>query len=595
MKEYYKNILKQLSKKKLTKYDFIGFDVETYGDDNLFYMGGLFYLTDSGKEVYKAFYDREEMIEFLLTFKFQGKYIVATNLGFDLSVLFFNTKYWNDLNILERGSNIIYAEYKFKNSDKKGKIKFIDTMNYVPFSVEKLGKIINIEKQEKPSFLGEIPKTKEEKAYLEFYNSYDCKISCKFMYFLQDGFFNAGGNLKITIASTSFDIWRRNFQPDMLVKEEFILNDHEVKNFIFKGYYGGRTEVFKKGLFKDVFYYDINSLYPSVMRLAFPLPQSIRKVDSCSVSYIQNYMGVTECTVFCPKMNKPFLPFRNEKSKKLLFPCGRFTGTWNNCELQKAVTLGYKIEKIHKQVIYTKNFFPFKEFVEYFYQKRLDYKKENSPMEFVCKIILNSLYGKFGQKRIKKSRIIDMNLFTGDYDALIKEIGEDFLIKDNKILVNKEEEFNGKNVYPILSSYVTSYARILMYNYLKHEEVLYTDTDSCICSAPIFSHSKVLGEMKLEGEFKLVHIIKPKFYYTYDGEEYDVKIKGLSKADKKDFEKILNGETVNKMKFSKMKESIRRGFAINKKMIVPKIMGLTDDKRIWLDNESEPLNIGCEI
>ena len=39
----YSNILKPLSLKKLTKYDFVGFDIETYGNENKFYLGGLFY------------------------------------------------------------------------------------------------------------------------------------------------------------------------------------------------------------------------------------------------------------------------------------------------------------------------------------------------------------------------------------------------------------------------------------------------------------------------------------------------------------------------------------------------------------------------
>jgi hypothetical protein len=272
-------------------------------------------------------------------------------LSFDLTTLFYNTKYWNDLRILERGSSIIYAEYSFKNSDKKGKIKFIDTMNYAPFSVEKLGKIINVQKQIKPDFLGEKPKNEEEKAYLEFYNKYDCMISCKFMYFLQEGIVtDGGGNLKITIASTSFDIWRRNFQPITLIKESYVLNEPKIKDFIFSAYYGGRTEVFKRGEFKNVTYYDINSLYPSVMRLPFPVPQSVKEVQNLSIGNIVNYMGVTDCIVFCPEIKKPFLPHKDEKTKKLIFPTGTFKGIWNNCELQKAIKIGYKIIKINRSL-----------------------------------------------------------------------------------------------------------------------------------------------------------------------------------------------------------------------------------------------------
>jgi len=46
----YRHILKPLSKKKLTKYDFVGFDVETFGDENDFYIGGLFYFGKNKKK-----------------------------------------------------------------------------------------------------------------------------------------------------------------------------------------------------------------------------------------------------------------------------------------------------------------------------------------------------------------------------------------------------------------------------------------------------------------------------------------------------------------------------------------------------------------
>lgn len=595
----YRHILKPLSNKKLTKYDFIGFDVETYGNNNKFYMGGLYYFIN-GKEIFKTFTNRIEMIDFILTDKFKGKYFVATNLGFDLTTLFFNTPFWNDLNILESGSNIIYADYKFKNSNKKGKVKFIDTMNYLPFSVEKLGSILNIPKLNKPKCLGKLPKTEEEREELFIYNKRDCEISCLFMYFLQDGLNKSGGILKITIASSSFDIWRRNFLNQILYKEELQhkFKGKNIKEFIFNGYYGGRTEVYKKGEFKELYYYDINSLYPSVMLKKFPLPQSIKEVPKNSVLYINNYFGVSEVTVECPKMHKPFLPYRDIKKKKLLFPYGTFRGVWNNHELKKAIKLGYKIKKIHKQIIYTKTFYPFKEFVEYFYNERLKYKKDKNPMQLVSKLILNSLYGKFGQKKVKEFKIIDLNDFNGDFNELNKLVGDNYTEKDNLIISTEEKEYNGKNVYPILASYVTSYARILMYDYINNDDVIYTDTDSIFITKPLYNDSKKLGEMKLEdgSPFKMGYFVKPKFYFTIDNNDNEVtKIKGISRASKDDFYNILKGKSVTKMKFTKLKESIRRGFNPNTKLMLNKLLSLDDNKRVWIKQKDILISEGIKL
>lgn len=588
-KTEYRNILKPLSQKKLTKYDFVGFDVETYGDTNEFYIGGLFWFVDK-KEKFVYFDNKKDMIKFLLTHKFKNKYIVATNLGFDLTALFYDEPEWNDLNILKSNSNIICATYEFKNSDKKGKIKFIDTMNYAPFSVEKLGKILKIPKLEKPDFLGKKPKNEDERNILITYNKRDCEISCLFLYFIQEGLNEAGGNLKITIASSSFDVWRRNFLKEMLVKEELRIKDKEIKSFIFEGYYGGRTEVYKKGVFENVYYYDINSLYPSVMVKPFPLPQSIKEAPVKSKIYINNYDGVTSCTVIAPNMDKPFLPFRDEKKNKLIFPYGTFKGTWNNCELKKALELGYKIKKIHKQYIYTEHFYPFKEFVTYFHDKRNIQKSNKNPMELVTKLILNSLYGKFGQKKIKEFKVLDLNEFKGTYDELINIVGDDYKEKDGKIIIGEEKEYNGKNVYPILASHVTSYARILMYDYINNEDVIYTDTDSIFTKKPLKHTSNKLGEMKEEdgSPFTYTYFVKPKFYFLVDKDKNEItKIKGLSRADRTDFFNIIKGKEVEKMKFTKLSESVRRGMKPNTKIIIPKLLKLEDNKRVWFPHPKQ--------
>ena len=574
---FYSNCMKPLSK-VIRTHEYIGFDVETIGDKNTFYSGGIYYYKNNEPR-FKYFTNQLEMCAFILARKFRNKYIVATNLEFDLTVLFFNTPYWNKFNILSRGGKILYAVYRLGNNN--GKIKFLDTTNYVFWGVEKLGEIIGIPKMEKPEFLGKrIPKDRWEYINMMMYNQRDCKISCDFMYFLQDGFNELGGNAKLTIASTSLNTWRMGYQEIPLLKESYVLNDDKIKDFIFSGYYGGRTEVFKRGTFEDVFYYDINSLYPSVMCMDLPLPQSIQKVDIPNIDNIYKYMGVTECYVSCPQIDKPLLPLRHDG--KLLFPSGNFKGTWNNCELAKALDLGYQIIPI-KQIIYTESFQPFKTFVEVLYNKRLEYKKDKSPMELVAKLLLNSLYGKFATKHINGFRIIDMKDMT--YTEILEATKNiEHNVKNNKILIRTEKEFNGIYAFPILSSYITSYARLVMYDYIKDKDVIYTDTDSIVTLTEKYQDSKELGKLKLEAKIKTAMFVKPKFYIIDDS----VKIKGISKANKEDFNKALKHESIDKIKFLKIKESFRRGMNPNQIVSIKKNLNLSDNKRIW---EHENLDI----
>lgn len=582
LKEFYKNCMKPLSSKRKFFYDFVGFDVETYSDKNIFLMGGVYFYVN-GEPVYISFWNKDDMADFVANNHFfQGKYIVATNLSFDFMSLFWDTKHWNDFKTINKGSDIILAVKSFKNSNKKGSIKFIDTFNYAHFSVEKLGKIIKQPKIAKPNFLGEFFDYKKDfgkKEILEEYNKNDCKISCDFMYFLQKGINEAGGKLKTTIASCSLDVWRRNFLNEILIKENYLLKK-DIKSFIFKGYYGGRVEAYKKGLFKDVFYYDVNSLYPSVMRLDYPLPNSVKEV-SPTINNIINFMGVSECNIITPKnINKPLLPVRFKE--KLIFPVGEFMGTYNHCELKRAIELGYKVEPLN-QIIYTKSWKPFKAFVEHFYSKRLEYKKQGNDMEYIFKLILNSLYGKFAQKKIDVWKLYDLNnmSYEDGHNAMkgkeIKFIDEEI----SKVMVMNTYQFNGVHSFPILSSYVTSYARLLMYDYLIKDEVLYTDTDSVITSKESFVHSDEIGLMKLEGKFDELMIIRPKFYYCENKDDVKVKIKGLNKATVNDFFNIVDGQSVTKQKFTKIRESIRRGFVFNQIIPINKKFLLKDDKRKW--------------
>ena len=128
---YWRNTLTPL-KGKIKTYDYIGFDVETTGDDNQFYSGGLYWYEDN-KEMWEYYTDKEQLIKAMLTRRFRNKTFIATNLGFDLSALFFGTKYWNNIKLTSRGSDILLATYELENNN--GKIKIIDTDDYEPTGV----------------------------------------------------------------------------------------------------------------------------------------------------------------------------------------------------------------------------------------------------------------------------------------------------------------------------------------------------------------------------------------------------------------------------------------------------------------------------
>lgn len=588
---------------KLRKKKLFGFDIETYGKYNKFLMGSI--VNEKDRFV---FWDKESMQNFIFgSNKIRSSLIFATNLSFDFLALF-----GNDIDMMKKFTYIIKGSdfINIKLNKNNHNFSFRDTYNFASFSVEKLGQILNIQKLPKPKYLGKKVSQESIKGKkLEQYNIRDSYISFKFAEFLQDSFNSLGGNLKYTIATTSMNIFRRCYLKEWIQQPK--------KNFIklmFKSYYGGRTEAFYRGLILNKYYYDINSLYPYVMKkYHYPFPNTMQYEELPDLNLIKRYEGISLCNINAPKLMYPLLPYRT--IEKLIFPTGKFTNWQSHAELRKALELGYEIEPI-KSIYYEKNFSPFKEFVDTMYKLRLKYKAQNNSMELPVKIVMNSLYGKFAQ-RLDLMKIIfiqneeDRKEVTKllYYNAELQEQNKEPRFKI-ETPITKLKKINGKYydnspiyyitdtdstkypkfINPIISLYVTSYARLELYKWIEKcisdgGKVYYCDTDSIMTDIRL-PQSKDLGKMKLEYKIKKGIIIKPKFYFIASDNKDIVRAKGMHGLNTyTDFENVLRTKNYTYMKFSKFKESLRRGLKFNEKLEVVKTVDLEDNKRIWKNKE----------
>lgn len=577
---------------KLKKYNIYAFDIETYSDLNLFLMGSISNETET-----KVFWNKIKFIEYIYSLITPENNIIifATNLGFDISALFENTKYFDDIKFIIRGSDVIGA--KIFLEDGKTSISFCDTMNFSHFSVEKLGEIINLvynttsfSKLKKPDCLSYIPKTNEDFEELEKYNIQDTKITLNYAIFLQKSFNKLNCDLCMTIASTAMNLFRRNF-----LMEEILTPPKEELETFQEAYFGGRTEIFKRGNVSNLFYYDFNSLYPSQYFKDYPNPNFIKISENGEKEFL-NYDGISYVELESNNSLIPFLPLRNKKDKKLIFPNGIIKGHYSNVEIRYALNLGYKLNKIGKCIYYTKTIKFFKDYGEKLYNLRLKYKKEKNPQEIVIKLLLNSLYGKFAQKYYN-TEVINLNKITWDeFQTYIKKENADFNIVGNFGYLTDYEGYIPNFINPIISIYITAYARITLYNMFKTiglENIYYCDTDSIITDKKIKTSTE-LGDLKLEYDIKLGVLVKPKMYafITRDGKEV-VKSKGIpvfynQQFKYKFFIDCLYNPVISYTKFTKFKESNRsnaeykKGFLkYNEKQEIKKIIGLEDDKRIW--------------
>nr|CAD1821794.1 unnamed protein product [Ananas comosus var. bracteatus] len=320
---------------------------------------------------------------------------------------------------------------------------------------------------------------------------------------------------KITLSSLALSIFRMKYY-DVSNWPIHIPNKNE-DTFIRQAYYGGHTDTYKP-YGENLFYYDVNSLYPFVMK-EFPMPGGVPvwhgNLDGMD---LDSMFGFIEAYVVCPKtIKKPFLPYI-DKNKTLIFPTGEFVGVYYSEELKYARGLGYKVIPI-SGYLFEGKVSPFRDFVSSLFDSRLEARKEgNEAMAYVYKILMNSLYGRLG---------INPKSTTTEREQL------------HRFLPYQYWEGHGtleppKNSAVQLAAAITASARIYMYPYISREDCYYTDTDSVVLGQPLPNEvvsSSVLGKFKLEHRVVKGYFLAPKSYSLITEEGADVlKHKGPAKA-----------------------------------------------------------------
>lgn len=448
--------------------------------------------------------------------------------------------------------NPFIVEFAQKNEEGKAKkIVILSTTNFFKDSVENLGRTFGLEKLEaayNKSLEESIVYCRRDveiikKAMTEFYNFVESEKL---------------GNCAKTLAGQSFNAYRARF-----LRHEIAVHCDELALEVEReAYSGGRTEAFHLGKIPEkLFTVDVNSMYPFVMRdFTYPVKLvSVREkmgVEKLGFFLDNDYLL---CARVRLKTKLPIFPLKHHG--KLEFPTGEFTTSLSTPELKKALEID-AIKKIDTVCIYEPADI-FSDFVTFFYEKRLQAKAEkNDVLSYLLKILLNSLYGKFGQKSIDWEIIgqapIDIvkveRIFSGETGTYktMKIIG-------GLIMQNTEKsgiEIESYNSFPAIAAHVTAYARCLLWDYMTIagiDTVKYCDTDSLFLlekgyrrlEAAGVLHPKELGKLKLEkeGYFEIRGL---KDYTLLSGYDYDekkeirdkVKIKGVS------LKGLENGSTV---------------------------------------------------
>ena len=165
---------------------------------------------------------------------------------------------------------------------------------------------------------------------------------------------------------------------------------------------------------------------------------------------------------------------------------------------------------------------------------------ENRPYEMMAKLLLNSLYGKFGQQ----IEIYDKVGFDeskpdsawSEWDIVCQTMRKYRCLAGTiEEVVGKEE---GYNSFPAIAAHVTAYARMYLWSLIEQagfDNVFYVDTDSLIVNTDGFKalseyiDAERLGALKLESKSRNLEVRNVKDY-TFSTRS---KTKGISLHDNK--------------------------------------------------------------
>ena len=195
-------------------------------------------------------------------------------------------------------------------------------------------------------------------------------------------------SLSSTISSLALQIFMKNYYIPGSIPS---IKMSDVYKDIKSAYFRGITEVYKP-FGKDLYYYDVNSLYPFVALNSMPGTECYKHETFDSKINLDQLFGFYSCEIV--KTNESYLgllPVINEKG--VFYPIGKWSDWYFSEELKFARKIGYKITVLSGYT-FNREDNVFKKYIESIYDIKSNPK--NSVQRALAKSLLNNLLGRFG-------------------------------------------------------------------------------------------------------------------------------------------------------------------------------------------------------
>lgn len=439
-------------------------------------------------------------------------YVVAHNIGFDVRVCgtlaALSAAGWNRKILIDEGLNFICTFER-----KRALIKFINNQQLFNVSLKRLGESIG-------TYKAHVDFATASRPELAAYCAQDVEVMVSawqlWLRFIID---NNYGSFKITAASQSLEAFRHRFLQDQV----WIHDNARATKLERASYHGGRVDCFFIGEYRagNVYSLDINSMYPFVMKQPVPT-KLLRYYGRTNLTHFntnrQRYAYVAEATL---EIVRPCLPVQIE-GKQLLFPTGKVRGVFTKPELEYACGYGTLLA-VHRAAYYDQAPI-FSGFIDHFYAARREFTGAGNPaFAYLSKLLMNSLYGKFGQKQTAFERIgFSATIPDAVYKTAFDSSGRSCKVRILDGVIEREmQTTEAYNSFPAIASYVTGMARVYLDSLIEkagRKNVLYCDTDSLFVTQEGYDrlsediNNTEIGKLKLEGVEPSMTIYAPKNY-----------------------------------------------------------------------------------
>lgn len=439
-------------------------------------------------------------------------HLVAHNLPFDLSVVGAFVRLaqlgWKLQSFYTKG---MVSIFRWQHGERR--ILGLDNGNFFGGKLADWGELVGLPKLE-------IDLQDATDAELEPYCRRDVEVLQR-LWELWLGFLDEHqcGSFKPTVSSTAFNTWRHRFMADKVhihVVERALQLERDA-------YSGGRAECLWVGRREDgpYYYLDVNNMYGWVLSTC-EMPTGIWgssvDIDPWRLAYkLERYAVIARVTI---APTEPWFP--QKQGIFTFYPVGLFSAVLTTPELKLAVDRGWLVD-VESCAWYSKAVL-FGEYTQEFTRQRRRYERDgNQGMARICKLLVNGLYGKFGQRGLSIERVGDCDptdvRAEEVYDA---ETGEHFRqIWLGGGIWRERKTGESWNSFPGIAAHVTAYARLRLYELLRRVpqgHAFYMDTDSLIVDQVGYDalsklvNPQQLGMLKVELSSDWLEIHAPKDY-----------------------------------------------------------------------------------